>query len=241
MRTSLRIRIAGSNTPACTRRGWWSGSTSAHRIRWSNSPATTAICSSTSSPKASPSSGSSRRRTSPRLPCKGIPTLVKFFGENAARELVSEGMKADLLVGNNVLAQVSDLNDFVAGLKLLLIARGRDRHHGVSPSAGTHAAQPVRYDLPRTLQLLFVSHGDRRGGVRRTHGLTLFDVERLSTHGGSLRIYGRHSEERARPVSERARALLGSKSARVCPYDLQSYATFSASRYTRSSARCSSF
>ena len=90
---------------------------------------------------------------------KGIPTVVKFFGENTARELAAEGRMADLLLGNNVLAQVPDLNDFVKGMKMLL------KPQGVITLEFPHlmrlmARKPVRHDLSRAL-LLLLAHDDR--------------------------------------------------------------------------------
>ena len=101
---------------------------------------------------------------------KGVPTVSRFFGARVAGELAAEFGRPDLLVGNNVLAHVPDLNDFVAGLKLLLREGGTD-HHGVPAPAGTHAAQPVRYDLPRALQLLLVPHGERGVRAPRAHAV----------------------------------------------------------------------
>ena len=121
----------------------------------------------------------------------GIPTLVKFFGAATARELVAEGMRADLLVGNNVLAHVPGLNDFVAGMKILLAPTG-----------------VLTMEFPHLLRLMAENQFDTIyhehfsyfsfATVRKVfaaHGLTLFDVEELPTHGGSLRIYARHDED----------------------------------------------
>ncbi len=130
---------------------------------------------------------------------KGIPTLVKFFGETTARELVANGQQADLLLGNNVLAHVPDLNDFVRGMKLVL------KPLGVITMEFPHLQRLIEecqfdtiyhehfsYFSFLTVERVFVKHG-----------LTLFDVEELPTHGGSLRIYGRHAKDDSKPVSER--------------------------------------
>ena len=135
---------------------------------------------------------------------KGIPTRVRFFGRALAEELAASGERADLLVGNNVLAHVPALNDFVAGLKIALAPGGT-----------------VTMEFPHLLRLLGEHQFDTIyhehfsyfsfTTVRRVfaaHGLTLFDVEELPTHGGSLRIYGRHEEEDERSVDERVGALL---------------------------------
>jgi len=134
----------------------------------------------------------------------GIPTLVKFFGEATARELVAAGTRADLLVGNNVLAHVPNLNDFVAGLKLLLAPTG-----------------VLTMEFPHLLRLMAEGQFDTiyhehysyfsLTAVRRVfaaHGLTLFDVEELPTHGGSLRIFARHTEDESRRMEERVVEIL---------------------------------
>ena len=140
---------------------------------------------------------------------KGIPTLGKFFGAETARDLVAHGTRADLLVGNNVLAQIPDINDCVAGLKILL-----------------NAGAVVTMEFPHLLRLIEGNQFDTiyhehfyyfsLGTVERifaTHGLTLFDVEELSTHGGSLRIYARHAEETSPPVQSRVAALRAKEAA----------------------------
>ena len=135
---------------------------------------------------------------------RGVPTLVKFFGTQLARELAASFGKPDLLIGNNVLAHVPDLNDFVAGLKLLLGERG------LITMEFPHLLELMRQNQFDTIyheHFSYFSFGTVCEVFRR-HGLTLFDVEQLPTHGGSLRIYARHAEDGARPVSERAGALL---------------------------------
>ena len=130
---------------------------------------------------------------------KGIPTLVKFFGENVARELVSEGMKADLLIGNNVLAQVPDVNDFVSGMKVLLKSRG------VITLEFPHLMRTMaenQFDQIYHEHFSYFSFGTTER-IFAAHGLTLFDVEQLPTHGGSLRVYARHADDLSKPVGER--------------------------------------
>ena len=134
---------------------------------------------------------------------KGIPSLVKFFGEDTARELVGTGLQADLLLGNNVLAHVPGLNDFVAGMKLLL------KPTGVITMEFPHLQRLVD---DRQFDTIYHEHFSYFSLVTveqvfAKHGLTLFDVEELSTHGGSLRIYGRHAEDSSKPVGERVIAL----------------------------------
>jgi 2-polyprenyl-3-methyl-5-hydroxy-6-metoxy-1,4-benzoquinol methylase len=130
---------------------------------------------------------------------KKVPTVVKFFGRQTARELAAEGKQADLLLGNNVLAQVPDLNDFVAGMKILLKPRG-----------------VITIEFPHLMRLMEENQFDTiyhehfsyfslltSEKIFAAHGLTIFDVDELSTHGGSLRIYARHAEETSRPVGSR--------------------------------------
>jgi SAM-dependent methyltransferase len=139
----------------------------------------------------------------------GIPTLVKFFGADTAREMVAEGKRADLLVGNNVLAHVPDLNDFVAGLKILL------GPSGVLTMEFPHLLRLMDEDQFDTIYHEHYSYFSF-ATVRRVfaaHGLTLFDVEELPTHGGSLRIYARHDEDGSKPVGERVAALLAREEA----------------------------
>jgi SAM-dependent methyltransferase len=133
---------------------------------------------------------------------KGIPTLVKFFGADTARELAAEGKQADLLCGANVLAQVPRLNDFVEGLRILLKPGG---------TCTIEFPHLVRLMAENQFDTIYHEHFSYFSflAVERifaAHGLTVFDVEELSTHGGSLRIYARHGEE-SPPVTDRARAL----------------------------------
>ena len=129
----------------------------------------------------------------------GIPTLVKFFGVETAKKLALEGKKADLLLGNNVLAHVPDINDFVGGMKLLLKPGGI-----------------ITMEFPHLLKLMTENQFDTIfhehfsyfsfltvERIFATHQLELFDVEDLPTHGGSLRIYARHAEAQTPGKSER--------------------------------------
>ena len=130
---------------------------------------------------------------------KGIPTLVKFFGRETARDLVASGKKADLLLGNNVLAQVPDLNDFVSGMKVLL------NRHGIITMEFPHLQRLME---ERQFDTIYHEHFSYFSfltveRIFTAHGLTLFDIEELPTHGGSLRIYGRHTGDTSRPVSPR--------------------------------------
>ena len=135
---------------------------------------------------------------------KGIPTLVKFFGESTARELVAEDREADLLIANNVLSQVPDLNDFVRGMKVLL------KPHGVITLEFPHLMRLMAEHQFDTIYHEHFSYFSFTTAVRifAAHGLTAFDVEEIPTHGGSLRFYARHAEDASHPVGERVRELL---------------------------------
>lgn len=133
---------------------------------------------------------------------KGIPTLVEFFGRQTATSLAAES-SADLLLGNNVLAHVPDLNDFVAGMRILLKQGGA-----------------ITMEFPHLMRLMDDNQWDTIyhehfsyfsfltvSRVFEAHGLRLFDVEELPTHGGSLRIYGCHADDSDKPESEAAKEL----------------------------------
>ena len=133
---------------------------------------------------------------------KGIPTLVEFFGRQTARSLAPDSA-ADLLIGNNVLAHVPDLNDFVAGMKLLL------GPSGVITMEFPHLMRLMednQFDTIYHEHFSYFSFLTARR-VFAKHGLRVFDVEELPTHGGSLRIYVAHAEDQAKPESERATEL----------------------------------
>lgn len=134
---------------------------------------------------------------------KGVPTQIEFFGVESARRLAAEGKQADLLLGNNVLAQVPDLNDFVAGMKILLKPQG-----------------VITMEFPHLMCLMAENQFDTiyhehfsyfswitAEKIFAAHGLMLFDVEEIPTHGGSLRIYARHKDDASKPISNRAIAL----------------------------------
>ena len=123
---------------------------------------------------------------------KGIPTRVCFFGEETAKALVAEGVQADLLVGNNVLAHVPDLNDFVRGLKILL------KPDGVLTMEFPHLLRLIEQNQFDTIYHEHFSYFSFTTveKVFARHGITLFDVQELPTHGGSIRIFGRHSDRR---------------------------------------------
>lgn len=134
---------------------------------------------------------------------KGIPTRVEFFGRELARQLVQEGVRADLLYGKNVLAQVHDLNDFVGGMKILLAPAG------VVTIEFPHLSRQVeenQFDQVYHEHFSYFSFLSA-ATIFEAHGLRLFDVEELKTHGGSIRIYGCHANDAAKTTTERAREL----------------------------------
>jgi SAM-dependent methyltransferase len=133
---------------------------------------------------------------------KGIPTVVEFFGEDVARKLASESA-ADLLLGNNVLAHVPDLNDFVAGMKVLL------KPSGVITMEFPHLLRLIEDNQWDTIYHEHFSYFSflTVSAVFAAHGMRLFDVQELPTHGGSLRIYAAHAEDAGKPATAAAREL----------------------------------
>ena len=127
---------------------------------------------------------------------KGVPTLVKFFGRDTARELAACGKQADLLLGNKVQAQVPDLNDFVGGMKILL------KPGGVITMEFPHLQRLMEQNQFDTIYHEHFSYFSLVTTERifAEHGLTVFDVEELASHGGSLRVYARHAEDESKPV-----------------------------------------
>jgi SAM-dependent methyltransferase len=134
----------------------------------------------------------------------GIATIVRFFGTGLARELAAQGTRADLLVGNNVLAHVPDLNDFVEGLAAVLAP------DGVLTMEFPHLLRLMAEDQFDTIYHEHFSYFSL-SAVRRVfaaHGLALFDVEELPTHGGSLRIFARRFPGEGSDVDPRVDELL---------------------------------
>ncbi len=127
---------------------------------------------------------------------KGVPTLVRFLGAQLATELAAQGKCADLLLGNNVLAQVPDLNDFVEGLKILL------KPDGVLTLEFPHLLQLIERSEFDTIYHEHFSYFSMLTTVSllAAHGLKLFDVDELASHGGSLRIYACRATSRAHEI-----------------------------------------
>ena len=134
---------------------------------------------------------------------KGISTEVAFFGEATARRLLGEGRAADLIAANNVLAHVPDINDFVEGFRVLL------KPQGVITFEFPHLLQLIQHNQFDTIYHEHFSYISLLTAERvlARHGLVLFDVEELPTHGGSLRIFGRHEADVGKPVTEAVHAL----------------------------------
>ncbi|MDD5462473.1 MAG: class I SAM-dependent methyltransferase [Methylococcales bacterium] len=153
---------------------------------------------------------------------KGVPTIVEFFGENMAKDMVSKGEKADLVLGNNVLAQVPDLNDFVSGMKVLL------KPEGIITIEFPHL---VRLMEENQFDTIYHEHFSYFSFISvekifAAHKLTIFDVEELSTHGGSLRIYAKHSDDESKPLSDRVTELR-SREENLGLTQMETYSAFS--------------
>jgi SAM-dependent methyltransferase len=151
---------------------------------------------------------------------KGVPTRVNFFGVQLANALVAEGKKADLIIGNNVLAQVPDLNDFVSGMKLLL------KPDGVITLEFPHLARLMQENQFDTIyhehfsyfSFVTIEHlADR-------HDLKLVDVEELPTHGGSLRVYLAHKN--SAHITSKCVAELLTREERLGFRNFTTYSTF---------------
>jgi hypothetical protein len=140
---------------------------------------------------------------------RGIPTEVQFFSTEFARDLVARGKHADLIIGNNVLAHVPDLNGFVSGLKVLLGGAG-----------------VITLEFPHLMRLMEANQFDTiyhehfsyfsliaLKQLFQRHGLKIFDVEELSTHGGSLRIYVCHQQDEKKGIGDRVTDLLARETA----------------------------
>jgi SAM-dependent methyltransferase len=139
---------------------------------------------------------------------KGIETVVDFFGVRLAKQLVEQGIQADLLLGNNVLAHVPDILDFVGGMKVIL------KPDGVITMEFPHLMQLVdnnQFDTIYHEHFSYLSFTTVRR-IFADRGITLFDVDEIPTHGGSLRIYGKHAENESHIVTANVEALLQKES-----------------------------
>jgi hypothetical protein len=165
---------------------------------------------------------------------KGVPTRVDFFDTRLARELVAEGLKADLIAGNNVLAQVPNLNDFVSGMRILL------KPEGVITLEFPHLQRLIEQNQFDTIYHEHFSYFSLAtiDEMSRRHGLKLIDVEELRTHGGSLRVYLTHADSRWQ-LSPRVGEIL-EREIRLGFRELAKYAYFD-KQVTRTKRRLLSF
>jgi hypothetical protein len=139
---------------------------------------------------------------------KGVTTINEFFGTGFAKKLVGEGKRADLLLGNNVLAHVPDIMDFVGGMKILLAPEG------VITMEFPHLLQLVnnnQFDTVYHEHFSYLSFYAVKQ-IFEANGLTMFDVEELPTHGGSLRIYAKNKEDGSKDISANVNNLLEKES-----------------------------
>jgi SAM-dependent methyltransferase len=152
---------------------------------------------------------------------KGVPTLVEFFGEKLARELAVKGKQADLIAGANVLAQVPNVNDFVKGIRILLKPRG------VVTIEFPHLMRLIEENQFDTIYHEHFSYFSFLTVERifAAHGIALFDVEEIPTHGGSLRIYGCHADGSFYPIGPRVNELR-TREERMGFNGLERYSTF---------------
>ena len=151
---------------------------------------------------------------------KGIPTLVDFFGKRLANEMRAAGQQADLIIGNNVLAQVPDLNDFTAGMKILL------KPEGVITLEFPHIAKLIDQNQFDTIYHEHFSYFSMLTieKIAARHGLKVFDVEELPTHGGSLRVFLTHEQS---PIPREGRVDLLVEQERTAQLDqLDTYTHF---------------
>ncbi len=134
---------------------------------------------------------------------KRVPTLVEFFGSELAERLCGEGRQADVMAANNVLAQVSDLNDFVRGFRILL------KPHGVATFEFPHLMRLMEDNQFDTIYHEHFSYFSFTTAIDlfEAHGLRVFDVEQLTTHGGSLRLYCCHADDSLHPTCPRVQQL----------------------------------
>jgi hypothetical protein len=140
---------------------------------------------------------------------RGVPTVVEFFCAELARRIVADGKRADLIVGNNVLAQIPDLNDFVRGIAILLAPEG------MVTLEMPHLArllEGVQYDTIYHEHFGYFSLSTITE-VLAAHGLSVVDVDELSSHGGSLRVWAQHANVSTEPSSAVSRVLAAEREA----------------------------
>ena len=152
---------------------------------------------------------------------KGISTLTKFFGEKTAKELIDKGIEADLLLGNNVLAHVPKLNDFIKGMKIIL------KKNGIITMEFPHLLQLIKENQFDTIYHEHFSYFSflTVQKIFSSHGLTVFDVEEIPTHGGSLRIFLKHDNDNTKPIKDNVK-ILNSKEIQFGLDKIEIYKTF---------------
>ena len=150
---------------------------------------------------------------------KGVPTMVRFFGATVANELVAEGQQADLVIGNNVLAQVPDLNDFVEGLKILL------KPDGVLTLEFPHLLRLIELNEFDTIYHEHFSYFSLLTTIRilEAHGLRVFDVEELKSHGGSLRVFACRANSQAHALMPSVQKVIADETMRLGSDRMEGY------------------
>ena len=135
---------------------------------------------------------------------KGIEVIEKFFGTNLANEIISKGIKADLTTANNVLAHVPDINDFVKGFSILL------KDDGVSTFEFPHLINLIEENQFDTIYHEHFSYLSLTAvkTIFEKNGLSIFDVEKLNTHGGSLRVYAQKNNINSKQISKNVSEIL---------------------------------
>jgi len=152
---------------------------------------------------------------------KGISTIKEFFNCELVEEILKQNIKADLLIGNNVLAHVPNINDFVKAMKLIL------KSNGIITMEFPHLLQLINENQFDTiyhehfsyLSLIAVNN------IFQKHGLCIFDVEELNTHGGSLRIYAKHMEDTSKDIHQNV-AIIVEKEIKLGLNEVEAYTEF---------------
>jgi 2-polyprenyl-3-methyl-5-hydroxy-6-metoxy-1,4-benzoquinol methylase len=135
---------------------------------------------------------------------KGIPTLTDFFSEELAERLVKENIHADLLIGNNVLAHVPNINNFVIGMKKLLST------NGIITMEFPHILKLIEENQFDTIYHEHFSYLSLLTVIKifKAHDLNIFDVEELPTHGGSLRLFAKHTQDNTKEISDNVKNVI---------------------------------
>lgn len=138
---------------------------------------------------------------------KGIPTNISFFNSTYAQKLIKKTGKADLLIANNVLAHNPDINDFIKAFKIIL------KPEGVITLEFPHLEELIKNNQFDTIyhEHFFYFSFNIVYKIFKFHGIEIFDVEEILTHGGSLRIFGKHIEDRSKKISPKIKNLLKSE------------------------------